>query len=276
MSESMAKSCSNSSPGGSGSRLKSAKGTRRYSACPPWYGPICAYPYAAPSTPSVGLVRRQNEVHPATQLRQVPQAMLNGTETRSPGLIQLTPGPVSSTMPVFSWPSTLPCSTLVRPSYMCRSDPQMLVVVIRTIASPGASILGCGTSSTATLNGPLYTTAFMAPPGSARYQPASGRQTWIAPPTSRVRKTGCGAVAGPRATDPSPIRNTLPGQGQGRRPSDSSLSESGPDMWLHRSASTCTAPPARMATTGTSPSSCRTGLPSGRSDDGMRWCQPGL
>ena len=58
-------------------------------------------------------------------------------------------------MPMFSWPSTLPSSTLVRPSYMCRSDPQMLVVVIRTTASVGAWIVASGTSSTATSNGPL-------------------------------------------------------------------------------------------------------------------------
>ena len=85
------------------------------------------------------------------QLRQVPQAMLNGTDTRSPTLIRLTAAPTSSTMPMFSWPRTLPSSTAVRPSYMCRSEPQMLVVVIRTIASVGSSIVGSGTSSTATL-----------------------------------------------------------------------------------------------------------------------------
>ncbi len=42
----------------------------------------------------------------------------------------------------------------------------MLVVVIRTMASPGASIFGTGTSSTATRYGPAYLTAFMAPPRS--------------------------------------------------------------------------------------------------------------
>ena len=61
-------------------------------------------------------------------------------------------------------------------------------------------------------------------------QPAPGRQTWIAPPTSRVSNAGCGAVAGPRATEPSAIRNTLPCQGQVRQPSASSPSDSGPDM----------------------------------------------
>ena len=61
-------------------------------------------------------------------------------------------------------------------------------------------------------------------------QPAPGRQTWIAPPASRASKAGCGAVAGPRATDPSAIRNTLPCHGQVRQPSASSPPDNGPDM----------------------------------------------
>jgi hypothetical protein len=87
-------------------------------------------------------------------LRQVPQAMLNGTDTRSPALTRPTAPPTSSTIPVFSCPRILPFSTAVRPSYMCRSDPQMLVVVIRTIASVGASIRGSGTCWTDTVRGP--------------------------------------------------------------------------------------------------------------------------
>src|ERR1700722_15224953 len=78
-------------------------------------------------------------------------------------------------------------------------------------------------------------------------QPAPGRQTWIAPPTSPAWNAGCGAVAGPRATDPSVTRKTLPCHGQVRQPSARSLSDSGPDMWLHRSDSTCTAPLIRTA-----------------------------
>ena len=39
-------------------------------------------------------------------------------------------------------------------------EPQMLVAVIRTSASVGFSILASGTSSTLTLRGPWYTTAF--------------------------------------------------------------------------------------------------------------------
>ena len=77
-------------------------------------------------------------------------------------------------------------------------------------------------------------------------QPQAGR------PGSRRRprapgSAGCGAVAGPRATEPSAIRKTLPCHGQVRQPSASSPSDSGPDMWLHRSASTwtCAAGPDR-------------------------------
>lgn len=50
--------------------------------------------------------------------------MLNGTEPRSPRSILVTPGPTSSTIPMFSWPETLPSSTLVLPSYMCRWEPR--------------------------------------------------------------------------------------------------------------------------------------------------------
>jgi hypothetical protein len=102
----------------------------------------------------VGFVRWQNEVQPALQLRQLPQAMLNGTDTRSPTLIRSTAGPTCSTMPVFSCPSTVPGSTFVRPSYMCRSEPQMLVVVIRTTASCGRRTRGSATSPMASCRGP--------------------------------------------------------------------------------------------------------------------------
>ena len=89
------------------------------------------------------------------QFAQVPQAMLNGSDTRSPTLTRPTPGPTSTTTPMFSWPNTVPVSTPVRPSYMCRSDPQMLAVVIRTTASVGSSTRASGTSVTATSKGPL-------------------------------------------------------------------------------------------------------------------------
>ncbi len=52
--------------------------------------------------PSVGFIRVQNDDQPVVQLRQLPQPMLNGTDTRSPGLKNVTPGPTSSTTPMFS------------------------------------------------------------------------------------------------------------------------------------------------------------------------------
>src|ERR1700746_468119 len=78
----------------------------------------------------------------------------------SPTWIFSTASPTSTPSPTFSWPKIRPCSKSVRPSYMCRSEPQMLVAVIRTSASVGFSILASGTSSTLTLRGPWYTTAF--------------------------------------------------------------------------------------------------------------------
>src|SRR6202012_4216631 len=78
----------------------------------------------------------------------------------SPTWILSTASPPPITSPTFSWPKTRPSLKSVRPSYMCRSEPQMLVAVIRTSASVGFSILASGTSSTLTLRGPWYTTAF--------------------------------------------------------------------------------------------------------------------
>jgi len=49
------------------------------------------------------------------------------------------------------------------------------------------------------------------------------------PFATRVRNTGCGAVAGPRVTLPSATRNVLPCHGQVRQPSSYSPSDSGPD-----------------------------------------------
>ncbi len=93
--------------------------------------------------PATRLHSRQHDAVPArremsesiVQLRPAPQATSNGTDTRSPTLTNRTPGPTSSTTPMFSWPRTLPTSTDVRPSYMCRSESQMLLVVSRITAS---------------------------------------------------------------------------------------------------------------------------------------------
>jgi hypothetical protein len=86
---------------------------------------------------------------------QKPHATLNGSTTRSPTCTLLTADPVSTTSPRFSCPKVRPGSKLVRPSYMCRSEPQMLAAVIFTSTSAGCSIFASGTSSTATSFGPL-------------------------------------------------------------------------------------------------------------------------
>ncbi len=49
-----------------------------------------------------------------------------------------TPGPVSTTSPVISWPSTRPSGAVVRPRTMCWSEPQMLVVTTFRIAAWGS------------------------------------------------------------------------------------------------------------------------------------------
>src|ERR1035437_2780719 len=72
-----------------------------------------------------------------------------------PTLIRSTASPTSATRPRFSWPRTRPSSMSVRPSYMCRSEPQMLVLVIFTSTSVGRSIFASGTFFTRTSRGPL-------------------------------------------------------------------------------------------------------------------------
>ncbi len=74
---------------------------------------------------------------PSLHIRQRPQAMLKGTEHRSPSLMNSTPGPVSITSPVISWPRINPGGAVVRPRTMCWSEPQMLVETIRRIAPCG-------------------------------------------------------------------------------------------------------------------------------------------
>jgi hypothetical protein len=88
------------------------------------------------------------------QFTHLPQAMLKGRQTQSPTCRRSTSSPTSTTWPRFSCPNVRPGSKSVRPSYMCRSEPQMFVVVIRTIASDGRSIRASSTSVTATSRGP--------------------------------------------------------------------------------------------------------------------------
>lgn len=45
---------------------------------------------------------------PVSHIQQCPQAIWNGTTTRSPGRRFVTSGPTSSTMPMGSWPRMSP------------------------------------------------------------------------------------------------------------------------------------------------------------------------
>src|SRR4051812_37160017 len=90
--------------------------------------------------------------------------MQNGTITRSPTFTfdLSTPLPTATTSPMNSWPRMSPLRIVgMYPSYRCRSDPQMHVDVIRTIASRGLRIVGSGTLSTLTFRVPHQVTAFM-------------------------------------------------------------------------------------------------------------------
>src|SRR3954451_6546146 len=100
--------------------------------------------------------------------------MLNGRTTYSPTLTLSTPSPTSTTWPRFSCPNQRPGSKSVRPSYMCRSEPQMFADVILTRTSVARSIRASGTSLTLTCRGPSYTTAFMLPPFLADTSQALG------------------------------------------------------------------------------------------------------
>ena len=99
---------------------------------------------------------------PRLHIQQCPQEMLNGITTRSPGRMWVTSGPTSSTMPIGSWPRMSPLSMYMpSTSYRCRSEPQIAVEVIRTIASVGSWILGSGTVSTDTFAVPCQVKALM-------------------------------------------------------------------------------------------------------------------
>ena len=62
---------------------------------------------------------RQMPVLPSLQLQQRPQAILNGTETRSPTLMNSTSRPASITSPVISCPRISPEGAVVLPRTMC-------------------------------------------------------------------------------------------------------------------------------------------------------------
>ncbi len=59
--------------------------------------------------------------------------------TRSPAWKAVTPAPTDSTTPTPSWPRIRPGAQVgTSPLRICRSVPQMVVLVTLTMASPGA------------------------------------------------------------------------------------------------------------------------------------------
>ena len=76
-------------------------------------------------------------VLPSLQLRQRPQAMLNGTEHDVADLDELDVRAGLDHLAGDLVPEDQSCGAVVRPRTMCWSDPQMLVVTIRRITPWG-------------------------------------------------------------------------------------------------------------------------------------------
>src|SRR3979411_2464083 len=113
---------------------------------------------------ALGLELSQQDQSWSLHAKQPPQEIVKGTTTPSPTLSfsLLMPGPSSTTSPINSWPSMSPCSRVgTRPSYRCKSEPQMHVVVILITASRGLRIVGSGTSWTCIFSLPIQQTALM-------------------------------------------------------------------------------------------------------------------
>src|SRR3954447_22491240 len=109
-------------------------------------------PYSFSAIQAFGLEFSHSENAWAWQARQLPHAIGKGTTTRSPTDRFGTPLPTSTTSPMNSWPRMSPFSIDgTKPLYKCRSDPQIAVDVILTIASRAFRICGSGTFSTRTV-----------------------------------------------------------------------------------------------------------------------------
>lgn len=120
---------------------------------------------------------------PVRHIQQAPQAIWNGTTTRSPADRSGTPAPTFSTMPMGSWPRMSPgVMNGVSTSYRCRSEPHSPVDVIRMTASVGSWITGSGTVSTRTSRLPCHVTAFIAPTLRSLASPAGSARVPGAPP----------------------------------------------------------------------------------------------
>src|SRR3954447_797977 len=120
-------------------------------------------PYSFSAIQAFGLEFSHSENAWAWQARQLPHAIGKGTTTRSPTERFGTPLPTSTTSPMNSWPRMSPFSIDgTKPLYRCRSDPQIAVEVIRTIASRAFRIWGSGTCSTRTVCLPFQQLALIS------------------------------------------------------------------------------------------------------------------
>src|SRR5690606_29339475 len=89
------------------------------------------------------------------QYSHFPQEVTQEMMTLSPFLKLLTPSPTSYTLPPPSWPSTRPLVTAGTSTLrMCKSVPQMVVLVILTMASVDLEIIGLATDSQTFCPGP--------------------------------------------------------------------------------------------------------------------------
>ncbi len=147
---------------------------------------------------------------PVRHIQQLPQAIWNGTTTRSPAWRSGTAAPTSSTMPIGSWPRMSPgVMNGVSTSYRCRSEPHSPVDVTRMTASVGSSIRGSGTFSTRTSRLPCQVTALIAP-CSLRRQCASVRTVGAGYPRvlrRTARRARSAVTPGPIGGPPQTGRN---------------------------------------------------------------------
>src|SRR5829696_854847 len=118
---------------------------------------------------ALGLEFSHSEYSSRSQAEQLPQAIGNGTTTRSPTWRLDTAGPTSTTSPMNSCPRMSPLRMVgMKPWNRCRSEPQMAVEVTRTMASRALRILGSGTSRTSRLVLPIQQLARMSELRSVR------------------------------------------------------------------------------------------------------------
>ncbi len=108
---------------------------------------MLAYPYAAPCIPSVGFTLLAEGGPP---LVARPAGSTCHVEGHRDAITASYPGDAGSDLdddPHVFVTEDGAVSAPARPSYMCRSDPQMFVVVILMMASVACSMAGSSTSS---------------------------------------------------------------------------------------------------------------------------------